>query len=79
MLMHGPCMPSINEMRPDATDGVDKTNDGDTTDQNADVIDETVALEAANDGIALDDKNVEDTSEEKTKNRDPDDSEETKA
>ena len=72
----------------DANVNGDNTDSDNTADSNADAIDETVAVEATDDGIALDDKNVEDpnvedaiedTSEENTKNRDADGSEETKA
>ena len=78
---------NVEDPKPlDANVNEDTTDN--TADPNADVIDETVAAEATNDGIALDDKNVEDpnvedaiedTSEENTKNRDADGSEETKA
>ena len=72
----------------DANVKEDTTDSNDTADPNADVIDETVAAEATDDNTTLDDKNVEDpnvedaiedTSEENTKNRDADGSEETKA
>ena len=48
-----------NPVEDNAEDSGDTTESDNTADPNADVIDETVAAEATDDGIALDDKNVE--------------------
>ena len=66
---------------------MDNKENSNTVDPNTNAIDETAAVEATDDGITPDDKNVddpkvedaiEDSSEENAKNKDADGSEETK-